>query len=146
MLVQCTIRLPHEVERVTAFRHEVDRALLDDLGVSARDRADVGLLVSEVCANVMSHLARGDQYEISVLADALACVVEVHDAIAGRRRVADPSNALAESGRGLQVVAAVAATVQVYDDEDEEHPGLLHRVTIAFSKAAGVQADEDRAQ
>src|SRR5690242_12062287 len=106
MLVQCSIRLPRDMELVTAFRHEVDQALRDDLGIGDAGRADVGLVVSEVCANVMTHLVRGDQYDVAVLADAVACVVEV------RTVAAAPSTggrALASSG--LRILAGVASVL-----------------------------------
>jgi anti-sigma regulatory factor (Ser/Thr protein kinase) len=134
MLLQCAIRLPRDVELVTDFRHDVDRALRDDLGVGAADRADVGLVVSEVCTNVLTHLTRGDQYDVELLADGQACVIEVHEVTAGRRGEPPGGNALAHSGSGLRIVAGVAASLQV---NDEDHPGLLRRVRVEFAAPAG---------
>ena len=125
MLVQCSIRLPRDMELVTAFRHEVDQALHDDLGIGDAGRADVGLVVSEVCANVMTHLVRGDQYDVAVLADALACVVEVRTVAAGHSTGA---SVLASSG--LRILAGVAS---VLDVDEDDHPGLLRRVRIELA-------------
>ncbi len=133
MLVQCSIRLPRDMELATAFRHDVDRALRDELGIAEADRADVGLVVSEACNNVLAHLGRGDQYDVAVLADASACVVEVREVASGRP--AD-GNILARSGSGLRIVAGVAASLQV---NEEDHPGLLRRVRIDFA----ARADDD---
>ena len=125
MLVQCSIRLPRDVELVTAFRHEVDEALRDDLGIGDSGRADVGLVVSEVCANVVAHLVRGDQYDVAVLADVVACVVEVRPVTSAG---ATGGNRPASSG--LRILAGVAESVEV---DDDDRPGLLRRVRIEFA-------------
>jgi anti-sigma regulatory factor (Ser/Thr protein kinase) len=131
MLVQCSIRLPRDMERVTQFRHDVDRALREDLGVGDPARADVELVVSEVCANVMAHVVRGDQFDIAVLADAVACVVEVRPVASAGGAGSSGGDVLAGSGSGLRIVAGVASSLDI---DDDDHPGLLRRVRIELAR------------
>ena len=113
---------------MTDFRHDVDRDLAE-IGVGDGGRADVGLVLSEVCTNVVSHLAHGDQYDIEIHLKGSQCVIEVRDA-AARHRDVPSDNVLSRSGHGLQIVAAVAQDVQVHDDE--EHAGLVRQVTVSL--------------
>jgi len=124
-----SIRLPRDLDRITAFRHELDQAL-GDFGVGDQGRADVGLVLSEVCTNVVSHVARGDQYDVVARADWLECSIEVRPD--GPTKTGAP-NILAESGRALQIVTAVASRVEV---DDGERPGVLRRVVVTFAGAA----------
>jgi serine/threonine-protein kinase RsbW len=126
--VRASIRLPRDLDQITDFRHEVDSDL-GEIGVGQGGRADVGLVLSEVCTNVVSHAAPGDQYDIEVDLRGSQCVIEVRDA-AARHREVPSDNVLSRSGHGLQIVAAVAEDVQVHDDE--EHPGLVRRVTVSL--------------
>src|SRR3569833_2728942 len=105
MAVQSRIRLPRDLDEVTSFRHDLD-VKLDDLGVAERRRADLGLAFSEVCTNVVAHLAPGDQVEISVSADQDECVIEVSGL--GDDRPAPDGNVLTESARDLQIVNQIA--------------------------------------
>jgi anti-sigma regulatory factor (Ser/Thr protein kinase) len=124
--VQSTIRLPRDLDRVTEFRHALDEDLRAS-GVGPADRADVGLVISEVCTNVVSHMGPGEQYDVEVHADRATCVIEVHDAAVHHRSA--PSNVLSEAGHGLRIVSAVAADVQASQD------GLVRRVALAFRQA-----------
>jgi anti-sigma regulatory factor (Ser/Thr protein kinase) len=123
--VQSTIRLPRDLDRVTEFRHELDEDLRA-FGVDAGNRADVGLVVSEVCTNVVSHMGRGEQYDVEVNVDATKCVIEVRDASIHHR--SPPSNVLSEAGHGLRIVTAVAADIEASPG------GLVRRVAISFVK------------
>ena len=123
--VQSTIRLPRDLDRVTEFRHELDEDLRA-YGVDPGNRADVGLVVSEVCTNVVSHMGRGEQYDVDVDLDGSKCVIEVRDTSA-QHRSAEP-NVLAEAGHGMRIVSAVAADVEALQS------GLVRRVAISFKK------------
>jgi anti-sigma regulatory factor (Ser/Thr protein kinase) len=123
--VQSTIRLPRDLDRVTEFRHELDEDLRA-FGVDAGNRADVGLVVSEVCTNVVSHMGHGEQYDVEVNVDPTKCVIEVRDASIHHRSA--PSNVLSEAGHGLRIVSAVAADIEASPD------GLVRRVAISFAR------------
>src|SRR5689334_18478201 len=123
--VQTTIRLPRDLDRVTEFRHELDEDLRA-FGVDAGNRADVGLVISEVCTNVVSHMGRGEQYDVEVNVDATKCVIEVREPSIHHHSA--PSNVLSEAGHGLRIVSAVAADIEASPD------GLVRRVAISFAK------------
>jgi anti-sigma regulatory factor (Ser/Thr protein kinase) len=123
--VQSTIRLPRDLDRVTGFRHEIDEDLRG-LGVGPGDRADVGLVISEVCTNVVSHMGPGEQYDVEVDLDPTKCVIAVHDAAVHHRSAS--SNVLSEAGHGLRIVSAVAADVEASQD------GLVRRVAMSFHR------------
>lgn len=126
--VQSTIRLPRDLDRVTEFRHELDEDLRA-YGVDPGNRADVGLVISEVCTNVVSHMGRGEQYDVDVELDGTKCVIEVRDTFVQHHSA--PSNVLAEAGHGLRIVSAVAADVEA------SQSGLVRRVAISFKKDLG---------
>jgi anti-sigma regulatory factor (Ser/Thr protein kinase) len=123
--VQSTIRLPRDLDRVTDFRHELDEDLRA-YGVDPGNRADVGLVISEVCTNVVSHMGRGEQYDVDVDLDGTKCVIEVRDTVVQHHSA--PSNVLAEAGHGLRIVSAVTADVEA------SQSGLVRRVAISFQK------------
>lgn len=125
VLVQSAIRLPRDLDRVTEFRHELDEDLRA-FGVDAGNRADVGLVISEVCTNVVSHMGRGEQYDVEVNVDATKCVIEVREPSVHYHSA--PSNVLSEAGHGLRIVSAVAADIEASPD------GLVRRVAISFAK------------
>jgi anti-sigma regulatory factor (Ser/Thr protein kinase) len=128
--VRSTIRLPRDLDQVTEFRHGLDRDL-DAFGIGAHDRADVGLVVSEVCTNVVSHLVPGDQFDVEVAADASECVIDVHDT-RNHQTPATRPNVLAEAGHGLRIVSALAARVETRADDNR--PGLVRRVAVTFAE------------
>ena len=123
--VRSTIRLPRDLDRVTEFRHELDEDLRA-YGVDPGKRADVGLVISEVCTNVVSHMGRGEQYDVEVDVDGTKCVIAVRDAAMHHHSA--PSNVLSEAGHGLRIVSAVAADIESSPD------GLVRRVAISFAK------------
>jgi anti-sigma regulatory factor (Ser/Thr protein kinase) len=120
MRLELVVRLLPDVDDLTTFRHVLDGAL-KTLDVTEACRADVGLIVSEICANVVSYLTMGEHAQVGVTVDEGMCVVEVR-----AEDDVDPlrPNVLAESGRGLQIVSQLADTVQVYADHSR---GLLLR-------------------
>ena len=126
--VQSTIRLPRDLDRVTEFRHELDEDLRA-YGVDPGNRADVGLVISEVCTNVVSHMGHGEQYDVDVDLDGTQCVIEVRHTFVQHH--AAPSNVLAEAGHGLRIVSAVAADIEA------SQSGLVRRVAISFTRDLG---------
>ena len=97
--------LPPEVSAVREARRFLERALTH-AGVSEDKIDDVILLTSEVVTNAVVHAATMAELRLSV--DSSSVRVEVADGSATRpeRRVFD---FLSASGRGLSIVATVAA-------------------------------------
>jgi serine/threonine-protein kinase RsbW len=100
---------------VPLTRRVLDAALAS-LGVTEDCRADVRLALSEACTNVIRHAGPCQSYQVQVGFDERECTIEVTDdgpglsADAAARPMAP---VLAESGRGLRIIALVMDEVEV---------------------------------
>ncbi len=109
MRLEVAVCLPHESETVAVVRTVVTHAL-GSFGVRPDCVDDIGLALSEACANVVIHAADDDEYEVRVQIDERRCVVSVRntghgfDASALRDEMPD---ALSPSGRGVAIMRAV---------------------------------------
>ena len=123
--INLVLSLPREAVSVPVSRQVLDRCL-ETLGVTPDTRADIALALSEACANVVQHAGAGQEYEVQVSARDRRCVIEVvntgrHDDdqapdgnIAG---VPADVPAMAEHGRGLKIIDAVADNLQLTSTE-----------------------------
>jgi serine/threonine-protein kinase RsbW len=108
-----SLSLPRDVASVPVSRQMLD-SCLEILGVSPDTRNDIALALTEACANVVLHAGPGDDYSVTAATRAGRCIIEVVDNghPAGTGRTAQPPrsqvSALAEHGRGLQIIDAVA--------------------------------------
>jgi serine/threonine-protein kinase RsbW len=91
------------------------RYLLDGLlwlsDVAEECRIELGVLITEACANAAVHADRDGPIEVSVSIDEGTCVLEVGNRGSGMsddRFAASMPGPLAESGRGLPLIAALA--------------------------------------
>jgi len=107
-------RVPAVPRMVTVIRRAAERTLYR-WGVGGEDAAAVRLVVSELVTNAVRHgRVHGRLVELRLTYDReKAVTVEVADACAERRpahaeSAAAPEDGLAESGRGLLLVAALA--------------------------------------
>ena len=141
MDLRMAVHLPRDLDKLNTLRHVLDGAL-DTLGVAARCRADIGLIVSETWTNAVFHVGVGAQYQV---------IVDVEDddftvTVAGPADRSDRAgaNVLAESGRGAQIVSELADSMQ------GEPGGLLRRatkkLTWADASAASGEASSDAAR
>jgi serine/threonine-protein kinase RsbW len=94
---------------------------LETLGVTPDTRDDIALALTEACANVIMHAGPGDDYTVTAATRAGRCVIEVVDngrraGTGAVRRPPGPESALAESGRGLQIIDAVTDDVTLSGD------------------------------
>ena len=137
--VKLVLSLPRDAVSVPVSR-QVLNSCLETLGVVPDTRADIALALTEACANVIQHAGPGDEYEVLVSARNRRCVIEVvntgsrdsepalDDSMisslrqsrwTGRERPGEPAlardsvSAIAEHGRGLQIIDAVADNVQL---------------------------------
>jgi len=109
MLIQLVLSLPREAGSVPLARRVLDSALRS-AGVTADCRADIGLALTEACANVVAHARAADGYQVTIRAEECRCTIEVAnaDAAVDPQRLAQPMpEAAAESGRGLHIIRAV---------------------------------------
>lgn len=119
MDLRLTVDLPRDLDRMNTLRHVLDGALAE-LGVAEQPRADVGLIVSETWANVISHVRVGVAFQVRATVNEEQCVIEVtHPG----DHALDTLNALTAAGHSLRVVSTLADSVDVDSD------GLLLKVT-----------------
>jgi len=117
--LRLTVDLPRDLDRMNTLRHVLDGALAE-LGVAEQSRADVGLIVSETWANVISHVRVGVAFQVRATVNEELCVIEVTDP---GDHALDSLNALTTAGHSLRVVSTLADSVDVDSD------GLLLKVT-----------------
>jgi serine/threonine-protein kinase RsbW len=117
--IKLVLSLPRDVVSVPVSRQVLD-SCLETLGVTADTRADIALALSEACANVVQHAGPGEEYEVQVSAGNDRCVIEVvntGEAPDGLAVADEPAPALAEHGRGLQIIDAVADNLRLTGDK-----------------------------
>ncbi|GAA3452920.1 hypothetical protein GCM10018962_47530 [Dactylosporangium matsuzakiense] len=127
MRLQFSLELPRDAALVRDARRTLDGALAG-AGVTEECRDDIRLALTEACGNVVSHANLASGYHIDVTVDDGECVIEVTDDGGGfnpaRVPPVEPVEAghepghLKESGRGLQVLAAVVERLDVVSVED----------------------------
>lgn len=130
MEIKLVLSLPRDVVSVPVSRQVLD-ACLETIGVTEETRADIALALSEACANVVQHAGPGEEYEVQVSAGNRRCVIEVVNTGGeqpdGLAIPDGPVPALAEHGRGLRIIDAVADNVQLTGDKH-------HGTTVHFEK------------
>jgi serine/threonine-protein kinase RsbW len=143
MEIQMALYLPRDAFSVPVSRQVLDRCL-ETLGVTPDTRGDIALALSEACANVIQHAGPGEEYVVRVSTRNCRCSIEVvnagnpdgelsragigadtiqHRVWPGRERndsfagADEPVTAMAEHGRGLQIIDAVVDNLQLTGDE-----------------------------
>lgn len=112
--VSLRLLLPRDAASIPVVRHLSDYALRE-LGCLEDSCFDVGLAITEACANVIQHAQSGEAYAVQVSIEAQVCEISVIDAgpttfdTAGveasvRERSQDE---MSESGRGIAIINAV---------------------------------------
>jgi serine/threonine-protein kinase RsbW len=111
--IMVALSLPRDVASVPVSRQLLD-SCLETLGVTPDTRGDIALALTEACANVILHAGPGDDYVVTAATRRGRCVIEVVDngqqagqGRGGRQPHGQPGG-LAENGRGLQIIDAVA--------------------------------------
>ena len=78
--------------------------------------SDIEIVLTEACNNVLRHAGPGDEYEVSVDITAEACVIRVVDSGGGfdseSASPQEPSDDVAEGGRGIGLMTALVDRVQ----------------------------------
>jgi serine/threonine-protein kinase RsbW len=114
-VIRLMLYLPRDRETVPMARRVLDGALAS-AGVTEDCRADIGLALTEACANVVTHAQDVDRYEVAITAEGQHCTIEVTDTGRGAEptRLHSPlPPGRAESGRGLHLIRAVMDVAEV---------------------------------
>ncbi|WP_424530259.1 ATP-binding protein [Sphaerisporangium viridialbum] len=112
MEVTIALRLPRDAASVSVTR-QILGAELEVLGVERHIKEDIQLMLTEACSNVIRHASETDEYTVSAKLVADKFVITVVDTGSGF----DPDKVgarspLAEHGRGLQIMRALADDVR----------------------------------
>jgi serine/threonine-protein kinase RsbW len=112
--VEATIalRLPRDAASVPLIRQMFD-STLNSLGVETSIRDDIELMLTEACSNVVRHATPSDEYVVSACVYDDLCVIRVVDTGHGFDPPETKEVSLgAESGRGIQIMRALADDVR----------------------------------
>lgn len=109
------LSIPMEKASVSLTRNVVDVALRR-CGVSPDVRQDIGLALTEACANAVRHSDAKREYQVDAALRHNRCVVEVTDhgtgfVVADVPRSVPPD---AEGGRGLMLMYALTDRVEIH--------------------------------
>lgn len=143
-LVRVSLSLPRDARYVGLLRN-LATCVLEDLDAPTAVIDDIGLVLTEACANVVRHADGTKGYTVSLAAGAHSCQVEVSDDGPGldpdemtRRDPADPT---AESGRGLFLIETLVDDLEF----DPEATGTSVRLVKRWDGLdLGFAGDEDR--
>lgn len=130
MEIKLALFLPRDAASVPVTRQMLDNCL-DTLGVAPDTRNDIALALSEACANVIQHAGPGDEYEIRARTMDGRCVIEVENTSGiplALTPAAQPAPPMAEHGRGLSIIDAVADNLRLTGNG---HKGIT---TVHFEK------------
>lgn len=107
--MRLSLFLPRDTSSVPMARR-ILAATLSTLDVTEQCRADILLALAEACANAVAHAQPADSYQITIWIDDHQCRIEVADAGGGfdPSEMSDSVSALAETGRGLHIIRALA--------------------------------------
>lgn len=119
--LRLALHLPRDAATVPMARRLLDQALRT-LGVEPGCRDDIGLILTEACANVIEHALDTDDYEISIDISDVRCVIHVVNdgsvidpgrlilatELTDRELAAMDLAVLDEHGRGLHIIRALA--------------------------------------
>lgn len=115
MSMLMALSLPREAASVTYLRALLD-GLLASSGVTGDCRGELAIMVTEACTNAVAHGRGTGSVEVTIAMEPDRCVIEVGNSDGhfdeGRLGVGLPSP-MAEGGRGLPLIGALADTVGV---------------------------------
>lgn len=109
------LNLPREVDSVPAVRRLL-RCALTILKVDRQSGADLEIALTEACANVVTHAAGADKFEVRLDVADDHCAIDVVDNGAGfdAAAVSDSPAAHSERGRGLYLIKALSENVRMH--------------------------------
>lgn len=137
MNLKIALCLPRDGKTVAVVR-AVAMDALARFGVTGECIDDVGLALSEACANVIRHAEESDEYEVRLEIDNVRCAITVIDAGRGldvgplTTTMPEPSS---PGGRGMALMKAL--TDQVDFTSEPESGTIVHLVKRITLSPAG---------
>jgi len=110
MRLTASLPLPRQPSSVTRARQVLD-TLLSLTEASDDYRAALNLMITEACTNAVLHSQPDSTLTVTITIDAARCTIVVGnrgDNVDRGKLTADPPDPLAQSGRGLPLIAALA--------------------------------------
>jgi serine/threonine-protein kinase RsbW len=134
------LQLPREEASVPVVR-QLCRSSLETLGIAEDCVADLELVVTEACTNVLKH-ARGaaNRYEVEIDVVDSTCEVRIRDA--GGRFLPDAAvmgepSTTTEGGRGLHLMRVLVDRLQFISDESGTVVHLTKSLTLQDDSPLG---------
>jgi len=117
MAVTMVLTLPGDIHAPSHARCLVD-LLLSRFNVSSDCRDELGLMITEACANAVSHARPAGDIDLHVSVGEYECVIDVGNdgTLCDARLPADPPDPLAEGGRGLSIISALADATRIVNE------------------------------
>ena len=112
MRVAMTVSLPRQPTSVTHARN-ILTTLLSLTDATEQSRTDLAILITEACANAVTHAADSSTIDIAITIDDHQCTLEVGNAATNRHAphlTTDLPDPLTPGGRGLPLIATLADT------------------------------------
>ena len=137
MNLKIALCLPRDGKTVAVVRAVATDALAR-FGVTRECIDDVGLALSEACANVIRHAEESDEYEVRLEIDNVRCAITVIDAGRGLdvgTLVATMPEPSSPGGRGMALMKAL--TDQVDFTSEPESGTVVHLVKRLTLSPAG---------
>jgi serine/threonine-protein kinase RsbW len=122
MDISFSVRLPRDARSLPLMRGLLRQAL-DHLDVVTRTVEEIGLALTEACANVVQHAGEQEEYQVDVTITDDTCRISVLDEGQGfdfQSSVA-PEGSPLEAGRGLVLMKALVDDLQFVRSEDGRH-------------------------
>lgn len=135
--VSLRLLLPRDAASIPVVRHLSEYAL-KELGCQQQVCDDIGLAITEACANVIQHAETGEAYAVQVSIESDICEIRVIDTgdtsfdfdgaqASVRERSLD---AMSESGRGIAIIKALVDDLSF---EIQPETGTLVRMVKRLS-------------
>lgn len=119
MEISLELCLPREAASVPVTRQMLD-ASLDVLGVEQPIRADIQVMLTEACTNVIRHAEDSDDFSVRAVIVDDRCLIKVLDRGNGfNPKQTESPDAGAEHGRGVLIMRALADHVQFSGSPEE---------------------------
>ena len=131
--VAMTMSLPRQPASVTRARN-ILTTLLSLTDATEQSRGHLAILITEACANAVTHAADSSTIDIAITIDDHQCTIEVGNASTNRHAphlTADLPDPLTPGGRGLPLIAALADTAAFIPTP---HGHVLLRITKQLTR------------